>query len=63
MSETEQGWVDQAQYDLETARAMLASRRYPEEIRAVGSTMTRGLAQEVLRKTEQTIQWVLSIPT
>ena len=28
MGETEQGWVDQAQYDLETAHAMLASGRY-----------------------------------
>ena len=125
MSETEQCWVDQAQYDLETARAMLASgrhlyvlfccqqavekalkavivrksgelpprihnllrlaeaaqiqsdrerirflgelsayyiqSRYPEEIRAVGSTISRALADEVLSKTEQTIPWVLSI--
>lgn len=28
MGETEQGWVEQAQYDLDTARAMLASDRY-----------------------------------
>jgi HEPN domain-containing protein len=28
MGETEQGWVDQAGYDLDTARAMLASGRY-----------------------------------
>jgi HEPN domain-containing protein len=125
MSETEQGWADQAQYDLETARAMLASgrylyvlfccqqavekalkavivrrtgempprvhnlvrlaetaqvqsdqgqmrllgelsayyiqSRYPEEIKAVGSTITRGIADEVLKKTEQTISWVLSM--
>lgn len=35
--------------------------RYPEEIRAAGSTITQELAQEVLGKTEQTIEWVLSI--
>lgn len=127
MSETEQGWVDQAQYDLETARAMLASgrylyvlfccqqavekalkavivrktgampprvhnllrlaeaadaradqeqsrflgelsayyiqSRYPEEIKAAGSTITRGLADDVMKNTEQTIRWVLSILT
>ena len=126
MTETEQGWIDQAQYDLETARAMLASgrrlyvlfccqqalekalkavivrrtgelpprvhnllrlaevagfagrpeqvrffgelsayyiqSRYPEEIRAAGSTVTQGLAEEVLDKTEQAIKWILSIP-
>jgi HEPN domain-containing protein len=120
----EQGWVDQAQYDLDAARAMLASgrhlyvlfccqqavekalkavivrrtgelpprvhnlmrlaeaagvqadheqirflgelsayyiqSRYPEEIKAAGSTISPGLAEEVLDKTEQTIPWVLS---
>lgn len=35
--------------------------RYPEEIRAAGSTITQELAQEVLGKTERTIEWVLSI--
>ncbi len=34
--------------------------RYPEEMRAAGSAITRELAQEVLGKTEQTIKWVLS---
>jgi len=125
MSETEQGWVDRAQYDLETARAMLASgrylyvlfccqqavekalkavivrktgtlpprlhnlprlaevaraeadhartrflgelsayyiqSRYPEEIKAAGSTITQELAEEVLSKTEQAIKWILSM--
>jgi HEPN domain-containing protein len=35
--------------------------RYPEEIRTAGATITQGLAQEVLGKTEQTVKWVLSI--
>jgi HEPN domain-containing protein len=125
MGETEQGWVDQAQYDLETAKAMLSSgrhlyvlfccqqavekalkaiivrrtgelpprvhnllrlaeaaqvqpsadqsrflgelsayyiqSRYPEEIKAAGSSVTRSLAEEVLRATEKSLQWVLSM--
>ena len=125
MSETEQGWVDQALYDLETARAMLASgrylyvlfccqqatekalkavivrrtgelpprlhnllrlaeaaavrldpeqgkflgelsgyyiqSRYPEEIKAAGSAVSQELADDVHGKTEQTVQWVLSM--
>ena len=125
MSETEQVWLEQSQYDLETAKAMLASgrylyvlfccqqavekalkavivrrtnelpprvhnllrlaeaagipldhersrflgelsayyiqSRYPEEIKAVGSAITRGLADEVLHNTEKTTQWVLSM--
>ena len=36
--------------------------RYPEEIRAAGPTITQELAQQVLGKTEQTIEWVLSTP-
>ncbi|MEN6575948.1 MAG: HEPN domain-containing protein [Phycisphaerales bacterium] len=127
MSETEQGWVEQAQYDLETARAMLASgrylyvlfccqqavekalkavivrrtggmpprvhnllrlaevadacpdqqqgrflgelsayyiqSRYPEEIKAAGATVTRELADDVMKNTEKTVQWLLSILT
>ncbi|MBP7053499.1 MAG: HEPN domain-containing protein [Phycisphaerae bacterium] len=127
MSETEQGWVEQAQYDLETARAMLASgrylyvlfccqqatekalkavivrktgempprvhnllrlaevadthpdqqqnrflgelsayyiqSRYPEEIKAAGAMVTRELADDVVRNTEKTVRWVLSILT
>jgi HEPN domain-containing protein len=35
--------------------------RYPEEIRAAGSTIGRELAQQVLGKTEQMTEWVLSI--
>jgi len=126
MGETEQGWIDQARYDLETARAMLASgrylyvlfccqqavekalkavivrrtgvlpprvhnllrlteaagagldreqarflgelsayyiqTRYPEGIKTAGSTITQGLAEEVLGKTEQSVTWVLSMP-
>ena len=125
MSETEQGWVDQALYDLETAQAMLASgrylyvlfccqqaaekalkavivrrtgelpprvhnlmrlaetakiqltpdvqrflgelssyyiqSRYPEEIKTVGSAVSRELAASIHAKTEQTVQWVLSM--
>jgi len=125
MSETEQGWIDQAQYDLETAQAMLASgrylyvlfccqqavekalkavivrrtgtlpprvnnlrrlaevagieskgkevpflgelsayyiqSRYPEEIKAAGSTITKELATEVFSKTEESIRWILSM--
>lgn len=125
MSETEQGWVDQAKYDLDTARAMLSSgrylyvlfccqqaiekalkavivrktgelpprvhnlsrlaevakielnqkqvrflgqlsayyiqSRYPEEIKATGSTIGQELAQEVLGETELSVQWALSM--
>ena len=61
MGETEQGWIDQARYDLETARAMLASGRYPEEMKAAGAAITQELAEEVLSKAEQSVTWVLSI--
>ena len=125
MTEAAQSWVEQSQYDLDTARAMLASgrylyvlfccqqavekalkamivrrsgvlpprihnllrlaeaagielhigqnrflgelsayyiqSRYPEEIKASTSTITRQIAAEVLTKTEETIQWLFSI--
>lgn len=35
--------------------------RYPEEIRAAGSTISEELAGKVLARTEQMITWVLSI--
>ena len=35
--------------------------RYPEEIKAVGSTISQELASTILGKTEQTITWALSI--
>jgi HEPN domain-containing protein len=125
MGETEQGWTDQAEYDLETARAMLASgrylyvlfccqqavekalkamivartgalpprvhnlvrlaevakvelgrdrlrflgelsayyiqSRYPEEIKAAGSSVSQELADEIMNSAEQTIQWIMSM--
>lgn len=36
--------------------------RYPEAIRAAGSTVSRDLASEVVQQTEQIIQWILSTP-
>ncbi|MDY0355099.1 MAG: HEPN domain-containing protein [Sedimentisphaerales bacterium] len=35
--------------------------RYPEEVRTAGSTISRELAGSVLRRAEQTVQWVLSM--
>jgi HEPN domain-containing protein len=34
--------------------------RYPEEIRRLGSTIRREVAEETLKKTEVEIQWLLS---
>jgi len=125
MSEAAQTWAEQSQYDLDTARAMLASgrylyvllccqqavekalkalivrrtaelpprlhnllrlaecagvqldidqkrflgelsayyiqSRYPEEIKASASGITREIADGTLRTTEETIQWLFSI--
>jgi HEPN domain-containing protein len=36
--------------------------RYPEEIRALGATVTRETATEVLGRTEEMIQWLSSAP-
>lgn len=121
------GWMEQGQYDLETARAMLASRRYlyvlfccqqavektlkalivqrtgefpprihnlpklaqtagldpgpdrmaalaafssfyiqtryPEEIKALGTTISREKAGKALQETEETLQWLRSLLT
>jgi HEPN domain-containing protein len=123
MTEAEQRWVDQARYDLDTARAMLEARRYiyvlfccqqavekalkakivgltgelpprihnliklaekggihlsteqsllfrdlsgyyvktryPEEIQAMGSALTREIVTDYFRKTEEALQWLL----
>jgi HEPN domain-containing protein len=126
MNEAAQSWAEQSRYDLETARAMLASSRYlyvlfcchqavekalksvivertggfpprihnllrlaeeagieayivhkrflgelsayyiqsryPEEIKVLGSIITQESAAEILKKTEETIQWLFSMP-
>ena len=36
--------------------------RYPEEIKEMYSTITRESAAEILKKTEETIQWLFSMP-
>jgi len=127
MTDAAQRWAEQAQYDLDTARAMLTSSRYlyvlfccqqgvekalkcviarrtgelpprthnlirlaesagielpvgrrqffgeltayyiqtryPEEINTSGPALTRDIAHETLRKTEETAQWLFSMPT
>ena len=125
MTEASQSWAEQSRYDLDTARAMLASNRYlyvlfccqqavekalksvivrytgklpprihnlvqlaeeagigvqieqrrflgelsayyiqsryPEEIKELGSTITQESADEILKKTEELIQWLFSM--
>jgi len=51
MSETEQGWVDQAQYDLDTARAMLASGRYLYVLFCCQQAVEKALKAAIVRKT------------
>ena len=51
MSETEQGWVDRAQYDLETARAMLASGRYLYVLFCCQQAVEKALKAVIVRKT------------
>lgn len=70
MSDAAQEWQEQALYDLETARAMLDSgrflyiqSRYPEEIRKMGSSIRREVAEIALQQTEAEIQWLSSMLT
>jgi len=51
MSETEQGWIDQARYDLETARAMLASGRYLYVLFCCQQSVEKALKAVIVRKT------------
>lgn len=51
MSETEQGWVDRAQYDLETAQAMLASGRYLYVLFCCQQAVEKALKAVIVRKT------------
>lgn len=51
MSETEQGWVEQAQYDLETARAMLASGRYLYVLFCCQQAVEKALKAVIVRRT------------
>ena len=37
--------------------------RYPEEIKSLGSAMTREIAEQILRKTEEVVEWLFSMPT
>lgn len=52
--------VEQTRFFAELSGYYIQSR-YPEEIRAAGSSVTQELARAVLGKTEQTVIWVLSI--
>ena len=51
MSETEQGWVDQARYDLETACAMLASGRYLYVLFCCQQAVEKALKAVIVRRT------------
>ncbi len=51
MSETEQGWVDQATYDLETARAMLTSGRFLYVLFCCQQALEKALKAVIVRKT------------
>ena len=51
MGETEQGWVDQAQYDLETARAMLTSRRFLYVLFCCQQAVEKALKAVIVRRT------------
>ena len=51
MGETEQGWVDQAQYDLDTARAMLASSRYLYVLFCCQQAVEKTLKAVIIRRT------------
>jgi HEPN domain-containing protein len=52
--------VEQTRFFAELSGYYIQSR-YPEEIRAAGSSVSQGVAQAVLGKTEQVVTWVLSI--
>jgi len=41
--------------------AFYIQTRYPEEIESLGAQITREKAQTALRKTEETVQWLLSM--
>jgi HEPN domain-containing protein len=51
MTETEQTWVDQAQYDIDTARAMLASGRYLYVMFCCQQASEKALKAVIVRKT------------
>lgn len=51
MTEQEQKWVDQAKYDLETARAMLDSSRYIYVLFCCQQAIEKALKYLILRKT------------
>jgi HEPN domain-containing protein len=51
MTETEQSWVDQARYDLETARAMLVSGRFLYVVFCCQQAVEKALKAVIVRKT------------
>ena len=42
-------------------RASPVRSRHPEEIESLGRSLTRAIAEETLRKTEEVAQWLLSM--
>ena len=51
--------IDQARLCKELS-AYYVQTRYPEEIQAIGSTVTREISADALRKTEEILQWLFS---
>ncbi|MBE0537429.1 MAG: HEPN domain-containing protein [Phycisphaerae bacterium] len=51
MSDTEQMWIDQSRYDLDTARAMLASGRYLYVMFCCQQASEKTLKAVIVRKT------------
>jgi HEPN domain-containing protein len=47
---------------LKELSAYYIQSRYPEEIEAAASAVTRSIAAETLKKTEETTQWLFSMP-
>jgi len=62
LSEVAEIAVDEAQMDFLTElSAYYIQTRYPEEIASLGEKVTKKIAAETLRQTEETSEWLLSM--
>ena len=62
MSEMAQGWIDRAQYDLDTARAMLASGRYLYVLFCSQQAVEKALKALIVQKTDELPPRVHNLP-
>ena len=55
-------WIALADYDIETARHMLATERYPDDLQRSLKEYPKSVAKDYLNQTLELVQWLEQHP-